>query len=295
MADIELRFHHDMLVLSSPLNEHMRRQGFSEADGLELLCVTEEEAVEEALRLEMLAGAQCLVTPTAGITEARLAHQRLESNAKEVLEAAMSVTKRFKPQHVIAEIESTGLPIDPDSKSSLMANRDQYSQAAKLFEEEQVDAFLLNNLYSLSDLRCALMGVRRVSDRPIMASVKTDAQGMLLGRNQSIEDAVAVMVEYEANVVGVTVKADLEDACALVRRMAAVCSLPLLVQLEVNPETSKLPKHTHEDPYWSADTMVQALLQLRAAGAQFVRAVGKATPSYTGALATTAMGLSCIR
>ena len=48
---------------------------------------------------------------------------------------------------------------------------------------------------------------------------------------------------------------------------------------------------TPENPYYSPDMMVPAADALRAAGAQFLRAVGNATPAYTGALAATTLGL----
>ena len=44
-----------------------------------------------------------------------------------------------------------------------------------------------------------------------------------------------------------------------------------------------------------ADALADAALKLRAAGAQFLRACGEATPAYTGALAVAAMGRDCLR
>ena len=47
---------------------------------------------------------------------------------------------------------------------------------------------------------------------------------------------------------------------------------------------------TEENPYYRPETMIDAALHLRAAGAQFLRATGNATPAYTGALAAAVMG-----
>ncbi len=295
MPDIQLRFHNDMLVLSAPIDVTLKRQGFESAADVELLCLTEEESVHEALRLQHLAGAQCLLAPSAGITEARLAHQRLEGHAAQIAETSLGIAQAFCPQHVIAEIGATGLPIDPTSKASLMANRDQYADAVRVFGKRGPEAFLFNGLEGLDDVRCALMGARKVTDVPLFASVDVDARGFLVGRKQTVEEAVAVMVEYEASVVGVRMDAAVEDAAAIVRRVAAACDVPILVQLDVRPEESRLPRHEHESPYWHPDTMLQAALTLRMAGAQFLRAVGKATPTYTGALVAATMGLSAIR
>lgn len=295
MPDIQLRLHHDMLVFSAPLTCSLLRQGVEDAGELELLDLTEPESVREALRLEHVAGAQCLLTPTAGVTVARLAHLRLEEHAQEVAQAGLDMANYFKPQHVIAEIGATGLPIDPSSKSSLVANRDQYGDAVRAFGEEGVDAFFFNDLEGVDDARCALMGARRVTDLPVFASVCVDECGNLAGRSQGVEEAVAVMAEYGADVVGIRTGADVQSAASVVSRIADACDLPVLVQLDVQPEQSRLPKMYHESPYWSPDVMVDAALALRAAGAQFLRATGNASPSYTGALAAAVMGSASVR
>lgn len=295
MPDIQLRFHHDMLVMSSPVKSALERQGFEVDGDTELLVITEPEEVAEAIRLESVAGAQCLVTPTAGITEARLARQRLEGNEGLIVDGVMGMIRQFKPQHIVAEIGATGLPIDPESKSSLVANRDQYAQAARAFSGKEVDAFLLSDLESVDDVRCALMGVRKVSGCPIFASVRVDAQGIMLGRSQTIEEVAKIMAEYEASVVGIHMDADPCDVISVVRRLALVIDLPIMVQVDVVPQVGKLPRHEPESAYCNADSMVQLAAELRAAGAQFLRSSGKATPSYTGALAATTMGVDCIR
>ena len=295
MPDIHLRFHHDMLVLSAPINGSLARQGFKDPEEIELLCLTESESVKEALRLEHLAGAQCLVAPSPGVTQARLAYSRLEDHAAEVAASALEMVRWFHPQHVIAPIDATKLPLDPASKDSLMANRDQYSEAVRAYGDDGIDAFLLDGLAGADDVRCALMGVRRVTDLPVFASVDVDGEGNLISADVPVERLLDVMVEYGADVVGMRTSSSPEAAAAVVQRIAKAADLPILVQLAVKPEESRLPRHIHESPYWHPDTMMQATAVLRAAGVQFLRAVGEPTPTYTGALVASTMGAACLR
>ena len=72
MADIELRFHKDMLVLSAPLAFALANQGVDMETEAEYMSLVEPETMRDALRLESMAGAQCLVAET-DICEARLA------------------------------------------------------------------------------------------------------------------------------------------------------------------------------------------------------------------------------
>ena len=67
MADIELRFHKDMLVLSAPVAYVLERQGVNMREDGELVMLMEPETVQDALRMEAMTGAQCLVASTEGI------------------------------------------------------------------------------------------------------------------------------------------------------------------------------------------------------------------------------------
>ncbi|MEG0323642.1 MAG: homocysteine S-methyltransferase family protein [Raoultibacter sp.] len=294
MPDIQLRFDKDMLVLSAPVDAVLARQGVDVERDREFLSLIEPEAVRDVLRLESIAGAQCLVTNTAGITAARLAHVNMEDRGLELAAAALTIIKSLRPQHVIAEIGPTGLPLDQSSAASLKQNRNQYAQAARDFGSDGVDALFLNGFTSTVDLQCALMGVRMVTDIPVFASVDVDEDGNLVGRNETVEDACSVMAEYEASVVGFSTAAELEQACSLACRMKTACSLPLLVQLEVGENNPKQGDATATNPYYCADVMVEAASRLRGVGAQFLRAAGNATPAYTGALVAASAGFDVV-
>ncbi|MBQ9067818.1 MAG: methionine synthase [Eggerthellaceae bacterium] len=293
MPDIHLRFHKDMLVLSGSLDAALRERGFDLEQERELLLVTEPETVLEPLRLESIAGAQCLVLPTAGITRARLAHVRAEGSAQTIANAALGIAAKLSAQHVLAEIGPTGLPLDATSKTSLTANRDQYADAARLFSESGIDALFLNGMAGADDLRCALMGVRKVWDGPVFASVVVDEYGTVSWRGGALEEALSVMVEYEASVAGIQTGAAPDKAADLVGRMVNACDLPVLVQIDVSQVHARDPHD--ENPYWHPDFAMSAAGVLRAAGAQFLRACGNAVASYTGALVAATMGTDAVR
>lgn len=302
MPDIALRFHKDPLVLSAPLDELLARQGVEDAASQqEYLALIEPESVLELQRLEHMAGAQCVVTNTKNVTKARLAHQRFENQSAEVAHAALDIVRATQPQHVIAAIGSAGLPIDPESRASLKQSRDQYAQAARDYGTD-VDALLLDGMASIVDLKCALTGVRMVSDLPVIASVDLDENGLLVGRHETWEEACAVMVEFGADVVGFSTGAEPATVLEFVAKAADITELPLLVQLavgehdqhDVNPGFRPV-EVTPDNPYRTPDALFDAATALLGAGVQFLRAVGHATPSYTGALMIACEGRDCIR
>lgn len=317
MADIQLRFHHDMLVLSAPIDYALARQGVDVNDDFEFTSLIEPEMAADALRLEVLAGAHCLVTATEGICPARLAHARMEDRAADVAEAALASVNANNPQHVLCEIGPCGLPLDPSSKASLKQTTQQYEAAARAFIGEgsvangtldlgvasglgggaPFDALFLNGMRTEADMRCAIEGVRAVYDGPLFASMDANDQGEFDG--MIVQQAVEAM--RGADAVGIRSAAAPEALCATVRQMAQLIDAPILVQIRVKAPTAQEKKRASlggpipGNPYPMPDALADAALQLRAVGAQFLRACGEATPAYTGALAVAALGRDCIR
>lgn len=294
MPDLSLRLNKDMLVFGGSCDRALAAQGVDVEQERELLHLIEPETISDIMRLEALAGAQCLVTSTSGIAKARLTHVDLEDQSHEIAQIALSLTRAFKPQHILAEIGSTGLPIDPSSKTSMNQSRLQYVQAARDFGMDGFDAFFLNGMTSVNDMMCALMGIRGICDVPIIASMMIDREGNVVGRRQSLEEAASVMAEYEASVVGIETSADLETCAEFVDRIKAVTNAPLLVQLKVPCVNPKQMNATSDSPYYQPELMMHAANKLREQGVQFLRATGQAVPAYTGALVAATEGLDVV-
>ncbi len=294
MPDIAMRFHKDMLVLSAPVFSSFARQGLKTTHDLGYLTLVEPEAITDALRMEKVAGAQCLVAATACIAPAQLAHQGLKEREAEFAREALRAVSPLKPQHLLVEIGPCGLPLDGTSKASLNENRAQYTRAARAFEGLSYDAFFLNGFRRADDLKCALMGIRAVSDALIFASVTLADVGLLADERSSFAEALAVMKEFGAQVAGFECALPLAKLQAAAKEAAANCDLPLLVQIQVNERDPKQGEATDENPYYCADTMVEAAALLRAEGVQFLRATGEASPAYTGALAATTAGFDVV-
>lgn len=309
MADIQIRFNKDMLVLTSPVEDALARLGMTNPDDCAYTLLFEPEVIEEIYKLEAITGAQCVVADSALLTPARLAQVGMGKDAQAMAQHAMDIAASVKPQHLLVEIAPCGLPLDAASKASLVENRDQYSSAARLFTDAETafDAFFLNGFSRVADLKCALMGIRRVSDKPIIASVPLDENGVLVrkatygaGANlapleETIEEAAAAMADLGADVAGFATAAAPDTAVQLLDRIHAACDLPTLVQLDIRHRDPEQEAPTPDNPYCDPDTMVDAADVLRDAGAQFLRAIGDVTPAYTGALVAATDKLDVVR
>lgn len=287
MADIELRFDQDMLVLSAPLDATLARQGIDVARDREYLNLMEPDVVSDALRLEAIAGAQCLVTPTDDITRARLAHVNMDADAARLAHAALDIVNSLAPQHALAAIGPCGLPLDASSKASLNENRGQYADAARAFEGGAFDAYFLDGFTRLADLKCALMGVAQVSGKPVIASFAPESA-------EAWQEAADVMADLGAAVVGFETAAPADEAAELARIARERTGLPVLAQLRVTdpgPDAARGLVPVADIAAHTPDTLPLAAAKLHAAGVQFLRATGAARPACTAALSAAVQGL----
>lgn len=303
MPDIHLRLGKDMLVLSTPIDSALKKHGLNvEKDSLYML-LFEPEVIEEIYALEVNSGVQCLVAATSHITPINLANASMRTDAESLAKNALDMLDDLKPQHILVEIPPCGLPLDPSSKHSLLENRDTYSKIANYYSDVTFDAFFLNGFTNAADLNCALMGIKRMSDKPIFASVDVDGMGNLKRRlsasNETLEQAIEVMIEYGCDVVGVCTGACEKDLINLIDRIKSLTDKPILIQIdfawqEDDGSDPGLESRSSSEAYLNditgsvdpskIDTLVELADMLKDRGIQFLRAVGDVSPAYAGAL-----------
>ena len=273
MPDIEIRFHKDMLVLSAPIEYALERQGIDVQADAEFVSLMEPETVHDALKMHVTAGAQCLVTNTEGICEARLAHKRMEGRTAELAAAALASAQECKPQHLVCEVGTCGLPLDAGSETSRAQNMEQYEDAVRAFGDHGFDAVLMNGLRSAADVECAVAGARAATDRPVFASVDLQQDGTFAGG--SFEDVAAAL--DKADVAGIACAGDAQTLSDAVRRLAALTDKPILVQIELKAATPAEKKRASlgapvpENPYALPDALADAALAVAVAGTDCLR------------------------
>lgn len=290
MPDIQMRFDKDMLVLSTPLDYQLSSQGFEGLTDREYVVLNEPELIEEAFNLEKTLGVPVFVAPTEGITEAQLAHARLEGHSADMARIAYEAGAQFSPQHYLAAIGPCALPLDPTSGPSLKQSRNQYRDAVRALAEYPFDGIYLNGFTSLYDAQCALMGARAVYDGPLFVCLVPQPDGGFpCGR--SLAEAVGLCDEYGADVIGVSSDGPEQVLYGYAETMANTTDKPKLFDVVVRKRDRRQFEPTDDNPYPTADALVDVALGLRARGIGFLRASGDANPAYTGALLATVSGL----
>lgn len=275
--DIEKRINKDMLVFSSPIEAGLKRLDIDIDNDLALANIFEPETIKNAIEPYVFAGAQCLVANTKNILQSKLAKTNSDNRIKDIAKAAIDIANSCKPQHTIVELGNCDLPLDDFNKFSLNEFKNQYVEAGRIFVDVgNFDAFFLTDLENISQIKCALMGIKQISDKPVIVSVRIDDDAMM-NNKENIYDYAQTLSEFGATVAGFKTSSDLDVVEKICKRLRSGCNLPILVELDVN--------QSKDSPYWYPDTMKEACLVSNKAGAQFLRASGNARPAYAAVLA----------
>ncbi len=290
MPDIHLRFGKEALICTADLTEGYRRHGAQTEKDEILTNLLEPDTVEQMLRLEMLGGTHVLIAPSRACTPARLRASGIAVDTRDYLTGLVHLCQGLTPQHLLLEVGPCGLPLDPSSRASLLENKQEYTQVARVCSDLAIDGIFLSGFTSLDDLRCALMGVRAVYDGVIIASVVVDDKGSLLGRPcESLEDACLLMAEYEAHVAACVCACPPSAAEKLITRARSCIDLPLMLELHIPSPDPSLLRHQRAEAHLSPDALMDALPRLYKAGAQFFRVGGDCRSAHTGALCAGAL------
>lgn len=294
MADIQMRFGKDMLVLSTSFNHSFAQLGFDLATEEAYVDLCEPETVEQAYQMEKMIGTPCFCTATECITNARLAHEKFEGHGKDIAAFAWESVHAFSPEHALAVIGPSGLPLDESSATSLKASRAQYQTAVKELTEYPFDALFFSGFTSAYDAQCALMGARAVYDGPVFLSYALTDAGELPTHTHTLAEAVALADEYGADVIGIASGATYEHLAPVIETLCENTTKPLLAELVVRELIERAYDPDLDNPYYSPDRMIDTALKLRQQGVQFLRAGGVATFAYTGGLVATLAGLDVV-
>ena len=171
MADLGLRIGRDVLVVADNTRSSLQNRGFDEELINPYILEVEPECYEDALRLDAMGGSQCIVINFFSYLPTDLRASNSLCRAQSLAKENVKLASKFKLQHPLIKITPSGLPLDPSSKNSLQENCDEYKFVAMLFEELAIDGFYLSDFDNLAALKCALTGLRMISDLPIICDI----------------------------------------------------------------------------------------------------------------------------
>ena len=187
--------------------------------------------VEKIHREYIDAGADVIETNTFGANRHKLKLHGLEEKLEEINRRGAEIARNSAggERFVAGSIGPLGIKIEPWGPTSFAEAAEAFAEQATALRDGGVDLFSLETFSDLNEIHQAIIGVRSVSDLPIVAQMTLQSDGLGLYGTSPAEFAQR-LVEWEADVVGLNCSVGPKVMLDAVEKMAGAVDAYISVQ-----------------------------------------------------------------
>ena len=175
------------------------------------------------------AGSEILVANTFGANKIKLAEYGLENKLYEINYNAVKAAQKASSGSclVAMSLAPTGQFIYPVGKLTFKESVKLYKEQIKAGLDAKVDLFQLETMIDLQEVRSAIIAVKELTDKPIIAMMTFDnTYRTILGTTPEV---FAITVDsLGADVIGANCSVGPEDIYEILKKMASVTDIPLI-------------------------------------------------------------------
>jgi homocysteine S-methyltransferase len=194
------------------------------------LNVSNASLVEGVHRSYVAAGADVIETNTFGANRPKLDRHGLGDQVRLInREGAALARKAASDAFVAGAIGPLGVRIEPWGPTSVDEAVEIFAEQAEALAEGGVDLFSVETFYDLAEIEAAVRGIRRVSDRPIVAHMTLEDDGSSL-EGVAPEVFGPRLAALPVQAIGVNCSVGPAAMLEAVERMFPVVGLPISAQ-----------------------------------------------------------------
>lgn len=275
------------VLLDGALGTELMARGLPPGAPPELWNADRPDLVREVHAAYIAAGADAVSTNTFGGTPLKLAAHGLEARAYELNRAAARLAREAAPpgRFVLGSLGPTGRFLPPQGPASEDELAAAYAEQARALADGGVDAFLIETQYDLCEAQAAVRGVRRVSDRPVLATLTFGAfrRGYFTIMGDEAGRSAAALEQAGADAVGANCTLTSEQMVGCVRALRGGTSRPVVAQANAGPPVAR-PDGTAGYAL-TVEDYVRFVPEIVRAGAVLIGGCCGTTPAHIRAMA----------
>ena len=231
MADFRTSLRDRILMLDGAMGTLLQERGLKPGGCPEEMNLIAPEVVTGIHREYADVGADIIVTNTFGGSRTKLAHYGLEKSVTEINARAVGLARAAvgADRFVAASIGPTGRFLEPVGDAGFDEMVEIFAEQASAFAAAGADLITLETFLDIRELRSAVVACREVCSLPIIAQMTFDDGGRsVLGTPP--EAAAVTLDALQVDVVGSNCGLGIDGIYAVLEKMRAVTSLPLISQ-----------------------------------------------------------------
>ena len=261
--------------------------GLDPGDAPEGWNVAYPERVRAVHRGYIQAGSDIILTNSLGGSRFRLKLHGLQDRVAELNRAAATLARAEadaapRPVAVGGSIGPSGEFFEPLGVLSFAEGRDGFAEQAAALVEGGVDVLWLETMSDLQELQAAALGVRDVTDLPIVTTLTFDTNGRTMMGVTPLQ-ALAAMRELGAAALGANCGNGPAEIEGVIRAMRAADPDAILVA----KSNAGLPEYVGGVVTYTGtpEMMARHAVRVRGLGARIIGACCGSTPEHLSAMA----------
>ena len=216
----------DFLLLDGAMGTQLQQLGASAGEPPELLCLTDPDLVTRVHRRYVEAGSEMVMANTFGANRLKLEGR---ASVEEVYAAAIGCARASGARYVAADLGPTGALLRPLGTLSFDEAYELYAEQVRAAAACGADAFVIETLSDLAEMKAAVLACREQADLPIFATMTFGEDGRtFLGTTPEV--AAVSLGAFGVDVLGVNCSLGPAEVLPLVERMLRYAPCPVAVK-----------------------------------------------------------------
>lgn len=195
------------------------------------LNISNPEIVRDVHQEYIKVGVDAIETNTFGANRIKLSRSGLRNLVRDINYQGAVIAKEEARKNIFVagSIGPLGIRIEPWGPTSFDEAREIFQEQAEALLEGGVDLFILETFYDLNELHQAVLAVKEICDRPIIAQMTLEDDGNSL-EGVAPEDFTAEIDSWGVQVIGVNCSVGPEVTLKAIEKMAQVTKAKLSAQ-----------------------------------------------------------------
>ncbi len=193
------------LLFDGSMGTQLMLRGLNQGEIPDIWNIKKPEVVQAIFKNYFTAGSDLVQTATFRANPIALKTQNLENLVKKINESSASLLKDIRPEGklIVGDIGPSGLFFPPVGNADFNELVSSFKQQAKVLAPF-IDAFHLETFSDIQEMKTAIEGVKKITNKPIIASMtyKRTPKGFFTIMGNSLSQNIIELLELKVSVIG---------------------------------------------------------------------------------------------
>ena len=213
------------LLFDGSMGTELMLRGLNQGEIPDVWNIKKPEVVQDIFKNYFTAGSDLVQTATFRANPIALKAKNLENLVEKINESSASLLNDVRPEGrlIVGDIGPSGVFFPPVGNADFNELVSNFKRQAKVLAPI-VDTFHLETFSDIQEMKAAIEGVRKATNKPIIASMTYNrtSRGFFTIMGNSLKDSFTELIESKVSVIGANCTLGSEDFVQLYKDMKII-------------------------------------------------------------------------